>query len=183
MTPFEYIIGIMLLIIGLGVTQLLSKLVNRIRRRHEVKLHWIPLAWVLVVFFYQMQFLWWAFDLQSLIETWTPFTFFLLLVYALLLFLAGVLVSPRTNVEKNHHAFNSFLREGRWALIVLACFHSWVILFNLLMYHVKLFGPHNLMALSGMLILILTFFGRSKLSWTLGTSLFAIYIIIGRVLF
>ena len=103
----------MLLIIGLGVTQLLSKLVNRIRRRHEVKLHWIPLAWAIFVFLYQMEFLWSAFGWNSLIKTWTPSTFLLLLVYALLLFLAGVLVSPRPSVEKNHHAFNSFLKTIR----------------------------------------------------------------------
>jgi hypothetical protein len=182
MTPFEYIIGIMLLIIGLGVTQLLSKLVNRIRMRHEAKLHWIPLAWVLIVFLYQMEFLWSAFQYNSLIETWTPTTFFILLVYALLLFLAGVLVSPRANVEKNDHAFNSFLREGRWALIVLACYHSWGFLFNSLIYDAKFFNQTTLFLLIGVIILIPTFFGRSKLNWTIGTLFFAIYMIVGGIL-
>lgn len=99
MTAFEHITGILLLIIGLGVTQLLSKLVNRVRRRHEVKLHWIPFAWAVFVFLYQIQFLWWIFELNSLIKTWTPTAYLLLVGYALLLFLAGVLVSPRARVE------------------------------------------------------------------------------------
>ena len=57
MSIFEYVTGTMMLIVGLGVTRLLSGLVDRFRDRDINKPHWIPLAWALLVFVFQMHFL------------------------------------------------------------------------------------------------------------------------------
>ena len=105
-----------MLIVGLGVTRLLSALVDRFWDRGINKPHWIPLVWALLVFIFQMQFLWAAFELSSLIETWTVTAFVFILVYALTLFLAGVLVVPRVVVKQDTDAFSHFLKDGRWAL-------------------------------------------------------------------
>ena len=49
MSIFEYVTGTMMLIVGLGITRLLSALVDRFRDRDINKPHWIPLAWALPV--------------------------------------------------------------------------------------------------------------------------------------
>jgi hypothetical protein len=182
MTPFEFVTGTMLLIVGLGVAQLLNGLVDRIRRRRENNLHWIPLVWALLVFLFQMQFLWSSFALSSLIESWTGTAFLFLLGYAILLFLAGVLVLPRADIAKSHGAFDSFLRDGRWALIALALYMSWAFVINPIMFEAKFLSPDNLLQLLGVIILVTTFFGRSKLHWTAGTLLFTAYSIIMTVI-
>ena len=178
MTAFEYVTGTLLLIVGLGVTQLLSRLVERFRNRHENRPHWIPLLWALLVFILQMQFLWSAFELSSLITTWTVSNFILLLMYALALFLAGALVLPRSNVKNNQDAFSYFLRDGRWSLIVLAFYQLWAFVFNPLLFGIKIFSFYNLMALPGIVILLVTFFGKSIRFWAIGTLLYFIYNIV-----
>ena len=167
-----------MLIVGLGVTRLLSALVDRFRDRDINKPHWISLTWALLVFIFQMQFLWAAFELSSLIETWSVTAFIFIIVYALTLFLAGVLVVPRAGVKEDTDAFTYFLKDGRWALPVLAFMQTWAFLINPVLFRTPFFSLYNLLGIPGIVILMLTFFSKSKRWWTIGTLLFLIYDII-----
>ncbi|MCK5692710.1 MAG: hypothetical protein KAI08_07665 [Bacteroidales bacterium] len=182
MSIFEYVTGTMMLIVGLGVTRLLSGLVDRFRDRDINKPHWIPLAWALLVFVFQMQFLWAAFELNSLIETWSVTTFVFILVYALTLFVAGVLVVPRAVVKQDVDAFSHFLKDGRWALPVLAFMHIWAFLINPVLFRVPVFDLRNLLDFLGVAIIMTTFFSRAKRWWAVGTILYVVYDIIMIVL-
>ena len=175
MTPFEYLAGTMMLIVGLGITRLLSGLVDRFRDRHLSKPHWIPLVWALLVFVFQMQFLWAAFELNTLIEIWTVSAFIFMLVYALGLFLAGVLVIPRSRADKEEDAFEFFLRDGRWALMALAFIQLWSLLLNPVLFNVHFLDLWNLFGLLGIAILLITFFSKSRQVWAIGTILYLVY--------
>ena len=182
MSTFEFVTGALLIIVGLGITQLLTRLADLFMHRHESKPHWIPLVWAIIVFVYQMQFLWSAFELSSLIETWTATSFVLLIIYALILFLAGVLVVPSRRSVETTDAFDFFMKHGRWSLLALLFYQVWATLVNPVLFDVELLDPLNMIGIPGMIILISTFYGRTKTWWTAGTVLYLIYSIIIMVL-
>jgi len=62
MNIFEYVTAILLLVLGLGITNLLTDAVNVFRARRNIEFHWMPLTWVGIIFAWQMQFLWAVFE-------------------------------------------------------------------------------------------------------------------------
>ena len=105
-------------------------------------------------------------------------SFVFLLIYALALFLAGVIVLPRNNVKNGEDAFSNFLRDGRWSLIAIAFYEFWAFLINPLLFDIEIINPFNLMSLLGIIILMVTFFGKSKRHWAVGTVVYCIYTVI-----
>lgn len=92
MTPFDFISVALSLVLGLGITCLLSSAVQMFRSRHSVELDWIALAWAAVILFWQLQFWWAIYELATIVQTWTQPAFAALV--ALLLFVAGALILP-----------------------------------------------------------------------------------------
>ncbi len=129
MTPFEYFSVALSFVLGLGVTRLLSSAVFLFRRRDRVRLTWMPFAWALSVFFWQLQYWWSIFELQLRDEPWTPFLFGIYIVLALLLYLAAALILPPNDSELSEDLEASFAKDGRWALLVLSAYFvgGWVV--------------------------------------------------------
>ena len=60
MTPFEYIIPLMSIIVGLGITDVADSLNKLFQARERVRWHWLPLAVTLLAVFMLLQ-AWWIF--------------------------------------------------------------------------------------------------------------------------
>ena len=97
-------------------------------------------------------------------------------------FVAGVLVVPRAAVNQDIDAFSHFLKDGRWALPVLAFMHIWAFLINPDLFGVPVFDIRNLLDFLGVAIIMATFFSKSIRGWTVGTILYLVYDIIMIVL-
>lgn len=131
MDTFRLILPAFSMILGLGVTRVLSGLVEIFRSRQHARLDWIPIAWALVIFAAQLQ-LWWAvIELSHLVKVWTAGSFLLLISLPLLLFLAAAMILPSQRLEEGESIRSSFLHEGRWGLgalslyMFLAIFANW----------------------------------------------------------
>ena len=70
MDSFRWIAVALSMILGLGVTRLLSAFVAVFRSRKHSKLDWIPLAWAGCIFLWQLQFWWAIIELPGLIRVW-----------------------------------------------------------------------------------------------------------------
>ena len=122
MTAFEFFSVALSLVLGLGLARLLlgGRYVFLSRRR--LTLHWVPIAWALSIFVFQIQYWWAIFALESSVETWTHGKFVTLLLAAILLFIAGALVLP-TSANDEQESFLEYLAQhGRWALLALAAY-------------------------------------------------------------
>jgi hypothetical protein len=170
---FEYITAALMLILGLGVTQLLGDVVSAFRRRQTSRLHWIPMTWAAIVFAWQMQFLWAVFELQGLQDSWSAVEFLVLLTLALLLFAAGSLVVPRAD-DETRKALTQFQQDGRWTLVILAAFFALAYYTNVRYFGSDYRDPWSIDDLLLATVLLVTVCARKERTWAAATIVFAI---------
>ena len=121
MQLFSMITVILAMILGLGITTLLTSFVTMFRLRGKGCLHWMPLAWAACIFIFHVQFWWALIEVQEIIHRWNLWQFLLLLLLTLLLFLASALILPR-KLEHNQKLLDEFHQDGQWALIILVLY-------------------------------------------------------------
>ncbi|NTV47205.1 MAG: hypothetical protein HGB11_11940 [Chlorobiales bacterium] len=130
MDAFRWISVTLSLVLGLGITRLLSSAVAVFRSREYAKMDWIPLVWATCIFIWQLQFWWAIIELPVLIKTWSIIQFLFLLALPLLLFVAAALILPHTEMEKGESLAELFVRDGRWALLFISAYFSFAIAAN-----------------------------------------------------
>lgn len=175
MTIFEYVTAALLIILGLGITELLNDVIGLFRDRHERRPEWIALAWAGIIFAHQMQFLWAIFEINLLVDSWSAFEFIIALSLVLLLCASGALIIPRAALEGPWDPWRRFKQNGRWALIALACYSILAFIANPLFYDVSPFLAANLINLVLAAYLLGTFFLPTKKLWAWATVLYALF--------
>ncbi|MDH5398580.1 MAG: hypothetical protein OEX02_10555 [Cyclobacteriaceae bacterium] len=94
MSQFEYIMVLISLILGLGLTQLLFGVANLLTRWSNVKVYLPHAICIVVVFGLHVQEWWVNYIYSYAIETWHFSVFFSLLVYPIFLFIMARLLFP-----------------------------------------------------------------------------------------
>lgn len=82
MSPFEYVLPMVSILIGLAVGDLSMSLHRLLRARRRVRWDWLPLAAALLVLLLILEF-WWAFYGMGRADVWTRYWAFLILGAAL----------------------------------------------------------------------------------------------------
>ncbi|MBN9549566.1 MAG: hypothetical protein J0H31_12000, partial [Alphaproteobacteria bacterium] len=90
---FPHIRIIMGMVIGLGVTRLLSGTARIVQHPRQYRLYTVHIAWVASVLLMLVHFWWWEFGLYA-IENWTFGKYLFIIVYAITLFLLCALLFP-----------------------------------------------------------------------------------------
>jgi hypothetical protein len=93
MEMFNYVMVLASVIIGLGVTHLLTGVAAIIQHPGRAKIYWIHLAWVGATFLRAI--FWWWFEFGFSTAEWTFSLYFFVLCYALLIYLWCALLFPR----------------------------------------------------------------------------------------
>ena len=130
MDTFRWIAVVVSMILGLGVTRLLSSAVAVFKSRRRAAVDWLPLVWALVIFVQQIDFWWSLEELSILVPKWTFAEFLMLVALVLVLFLAAALILPQAEMERGDTLRGFFDRDGRYALLALAVFSLLAILAN-----------------------------------------------------
>ena len=123
MSVFEYLGVLLSVIMGLGVTHLLAGLSKTIHHRKTVKHYWVHTLWTFNVLVY-IVIIWWGMFWWSGLEEWSFFRFFLLILYAILLFLTASLLFPwdlPNDIDFERH----FSETRPWFFSILTC--AWLI--------------------------------------------------------
>ncbi len=134
---FRWITVVLSMILGLGITRLLSALVAMFRSRSRSQLDWVPLLWTACIFMWQLQFWWAIIELPALVRTWTIVDFLVLVSLTLLLFVAAALVIPHTELLPGESLEESFEQDGRWSLIALSAYFVVALAADLLLWHIR----------------------------------------------
>lgn len=134
MDTFRWITVTLAMLLGLGVTQLLSGAIAVFRSRAQARIDWVPLVWAAAIFVLQIQFWWAIIELAQLIDHWTLPHFLLLLGIPLLLFAAAALVLPPRELPSGADLAELFRRDGRWGLVCLSGYAGLALLVDHLLY-------------------------------------------------
>jgi hypothetical protein len=109
--PFEYLSVMISIVLGLGVTQLLTGLGQLVRARHEVRLYLPTLLWMLSLLAVHVQSWWSSFGLRNQAE-WSFGTFALVLLQPMLLFLLAALLTPELDGQASSETGRKDLRAS-----------------------------------------------------------------------
>ncbi len=107
MDSFEYLIALVSVIAGLGITRALSGIARLVDMRHRVRMSWIPLCWTASALLWLVAFWWFTFLLSS-IEGWSTALHIFILVYAGSIFFLIALLFPE-NIPEGHDMLEHFL--------------------------------------------------------------------------
>lgn len=134
MDTFRWIAVVVSMILGLGVTRLLSSVVAVFKSRHRATMDSLPLIWAAVIFVQQVDFWWSLEELSVLIPRWSFAEFLMLVGLVLLLFLAAALILPQAEMEPGDGLRDYFDQDGRFALLALAMFSLLALVANLVFW-------------------------------------------------
>jgi len=120
---FQHVMVLTSIIIGLGITNLLLGLSGAIERFTEstrpLRLSWATVFWSAYSFLLMVLFWWWEFRLLDLLKQWSLWNYFLVICYAVVLFLQVALLIPR-DWDKVDDLNEYFLAKRRWFYSVFA---------------------------------------------------------------
>src|SRR2546423_4374212 len=113
MDAFSYLSVLLSIIIGLGLTQLLTAVGRIIRHRDRVRFDWLPLLWaaVLLVIFVQV---WWSMFGLRLNRDWNFFAFLVVLIQTATLYLMAAVALPEQAEEGGVDLTAHYDRQHRW---------------------------------------------------------------------
>jgi len=117
LSPFEYVMVLVSIVIGLAITHVLSAVaegVHRLRGHGEpLTLDPVYMLWVGYVLTWLVSFWWYEFNFQALTEEWTFGLYLFVVSFAILLFLlAAILVPHRLHGVQDSYRY--FMEGRRW---------------------------------------------------------------------
>lgn len=111
MDDFEYLIALVSVIAGLGITRALSGSAKLLNARREIVISWIPICWTINVLLWLVAFWWFTFLLSSF-EEWSPWLHIFVLIYAGAIFFLLALLHPE-KIEPGHNMLEHFFDNRR----------------------------------------------------------------------
>jgi hypothetical protein len=120
-TPFEHLAVLISIVLGLGLTHLLTSVQRLVQARQRVRLYWLPLLWVALIFVSLIEW-WWACFALKQYTVWNFFYFLFVLLSPVSLYLAAAFalpdVEPGTRYDLREHYYDN--RVWFFAMLALS---------------------------------------------------------------
>src|SRR3954469_9837964 len=116
MDAFGYLSVLLSIILGLGLTQLLTASGRLIRHRDRVRVHWLPLLWAAILLLIYVQ-VWWAMYGLRLRRDWTFLGFSIVLAQTATLYVMAAVALPEQVEEADGDLGAYFDRHHRWFFV------------------------------------------------------------------
>lgn len=143
MTTFDYLSVLLSIVVGLGLSRILTSFGELVLQRERVRFYWVALLTAGIVFLAHVEFWWSSFGFRDLPE-WTFFSFLLLLLASVALFLLSVLVLPDPSGEEMVDLRAFFFRNHRWFFSTAAVYLVLDVGFDLLIRREPFLHPVRL---------------------------------------
>jgi hypothetical protein len=127
--PFEYVSILVSIILGLGITQLLSSFTDLLYNHRTVRFYWPQLAWVAFVLFLHVQDWIITYQLKDR-STWGMLDLFFVLAYPVALFCVAKMLLPTNTHEEGRDMRAFFHSQFRMVSILMLFCIGFSILFN-----------------------------------------------------
>jgi hypothetical protein len=119
-TPFEYITVLISIILGLGISQLVTGIADMVHQWERIKIYWPHLLWIEFVFFLHIQDWWTLYDLKN-IDTWSLPAFMFTIIYPINLFILARILFPfgatDPDTDFKEFYFQNFRKFFLWSII------------------------------------------------------------------
>lgn len=122
MSGFEIITITFSFVVGLGMAQVLRSVGFVVREHGPFRLHWIPFSVAGIVVFFQVQFWFGLTVINSLMDHWSWPVYGLMLVLAMVIFLAAATVLPPLNKVGERDLIEDYSDRGRISLLFIAAY-------------------------------------------------------------
>jgi len=113
MDAFGYLSVLLSIILGLGLTQLLTAIGRLVRHRDRVRVHWLPLLWAALLLLIYVQ-VWWSMYGLRLHREWTFLAFSAVLAQTATLYVMAAVALPEQVEEAGADLGTYFDRHHRW---------------------------------------------------------------------
>lgn len=113
MTQFEYLSVLVSIIIGLGLSHLLSSIARLIQLRHRTRFYVPTLCWMALLFLAHIQIWWVAFERRGNAD-WNFFSFLLYLLIPITVFVLSYLIVPDLEREGQVDLKASYYANRVW---------------------------------------------------------------------
>ncbi len=124
-SQFEYVAVLISIIVGLALTQLLRGVGRMVTSKDGMRPYSVHLVWTLYLFINTSMFWWWEFQLSGV--TWSLATYYLLIVYATLLFFISLVLQPGKLVGVNSYKEYYYLnRHWFFGLVIAITFWDFI---------------------------------------------------------
>jgi len=130
MEPFEYVVVLTSLILGLGIAQILSSVADVLSHLKNVKLSLPHGLMTVVIFFLHIQEWWINYQYSHEVDRWTLEIVLSILIYPVLLFMLARMLFP-TGIRGHETDLDAYFRDQwRWlyglvmATIVISIWHN-----------------------------------------------------------
>lgn len=104
MSPFEFVVVLISIILGLGITQIMSGVADLIHQWKDVRLYWPHLLWIVLVFILQVQDWWLLYQLKG-VTTWQLPLFLFQVLYPICLFILARILFPMSGASTDMQAY------------------------------------------------------------------------------
>lgn len=173
---FPHIRIVMGMVIGLGVTRLLSGVARIVQHPGQVRLYPVHLAWVGLMLLLLIHFWWWEFGLYHITE-WTFGKYLFIILYAVVLFLLCALLFPDSMQDYSSYE-DYFYSRRAWFFGLLASTYLLDVVDTLIKgeEHFRAFGTEYLFRTPVLVLLCLVAIAtRNKVFHTVFVTLALIY--------
>lgn len=117
MSPFEYVMVLVSIVIGLAITHVLSAVaegIHRLRGHGErLSLDAVYSLWVGYILVWLVSFWWYEFNFQALRDQWTFGLYLFVISFAILLFLLAAILVPH-RLRGVQDSYRYFMEGRRW---------------------------------------------------------------------
>ncbi len=154
MSAFEYVTVLISIILGLGITQILTGLADIFHKREKVTLYWPHMLWVLFVLVLHIQEWWVTYELKNY-QPWRLPTFLFIMMYPVNLFVLARMLFPIRLKGKRINLKNFYLKNYRkiFSLFIASAILS--VLYNLFILNLN-FQTQLLQALLALTFTVIT---------------------------
>jgi hypothetical protein len=113
MDPFSYLSVLLSLILGLGITHLLTGLGRLVHARARVRIYWPTLLWVAMLLLVYVQSWWAMFGLRHH-QPWTFPQFFVVLLHTTASYFMAAVLLPEDLTEETSDLRATFFTQAPW---------------------------------------------------------------------
>jgi len=110
---FSYLSVLLSIVLGLGLTQILTATGTLIRHRERVRVHWLPLLWAGVLLLIYVQ-VWWSMYGLRFRRDWTFLAFVIVLAQTATLYVMAAVALPEQVADTGTDLGAYFDRQHRW---------------------------------------------------------------------
>lgn len=136
-SPFEYVTVLISIILGLGITQVLTGIADLFHKSERVRLYWPHILWIGFVLVLHIQEWWVTYELKNY-HPWRLPTFLFILLYPINLFVLARMLFPASLKGKRIDLKEFYLHNYRKIFLLFIASACLSVLYNLFILNLSI---------------------------------------------